>query len=322
MKRKSGYYGRTSEPKPFAYVDIPGEGPEKGEYIAHDKFYGGKLLTGKLELELEVISDYLFVGSGNYDLREKDKLVYYSFFRTNGDIVIPGTSIKGAVRSVLEAISNSCVSQRGRREEHFATHKRCEFELEKGKTNLCPACKLFGTTGYAGRASFFDAHPEHPEKSDIEIVKIHELFPPRINKGKRKFYQNKKFNPVRNQRQERNYRFVEAVKKGSTFKSALSFQNIEKKELALLLYAMGIGQDYMIKIGGAKPRCFGTVRFIPTAIKLWADPLARVEEKSGKELGDFITDVLGHRDLIVDDLLRQFRDGISKPNETCPMGVY
>ena len=317
MKRKSGYYGRTSEPKPFAYVDIPGEGPEKGEYIAHDKFYGEKHLTGKLELELEVISDYLFVGSGNYDLREKDKLVYYSFFRTNGDIVIPGTSIKGAVRSVLEAISNSCVSQTRRGEGHFVTHKRCEFGLEK--TNLCPACKLFGTTGYAGRASFFDAHPE---KSDIEIVKIHELFPPRINEGKRKFYQNKKFNPVRNKRQERNYRFVEAVKKGSKFKSALSFQNIEKRELALLLYAMGIGQDYMIKIGGAKPRCFGTVRFIPTAIKLWADPLARVEEKSDRELGDFISDVLGHRDLIIDDLLRQFREGISKPSETCPMGVY
>jgi len=317
MKRKSGYYGRTSEPKPFAYVDIPGEGPEKGEYIAHDKFYGEKHLTGKLELELEVISDYLFVGSGNYDLREKDKLVYYSFFRTNGDIVIPGTSIKGAVRSVLEAISNSCVSQTRRGEGHFVTHKRCEFGLEK--TNLCPACKLFGTTGYAGRASFFDAHPE---KSDIEIVKIHELFPPRINEGKRKFYQNKKFNPVRNKRQERNYRFVEAVKKGSKFKSALSFQNIEKRELALLLYAMGIGQDYMIKIGGAKPRCFGTVRFIPTAIKLWADPLAREEEKSDRELGDFISDVLGHRDLIIDDLLRQFREGISKPSETCPMGVY
>jgi len=317
MKRKSGYYGRTSEPKPFAYVDIPGEGPEKGEYIAHDKFYGEKHLTGKLELELEVISDYLFVGSGNYDLREKDKLVYYSFFRTNGDIVIPGTSIKGAVRSVLEAISNSCVSQTRRGEGHFVTHKRCEFGLEK--TNLCPACKLFGTTGYAGRASFFDAHPE---KSDIEIVKIHELFPPRINEGKRKFYQNKKFNPVRNKRQEKNYRFVEAVKKGSKFKSALSFQNIEKRELALLLYAMGIGQDYMIKIGGAKPRCFGTVRFIPTAIKLWADPLARVEEKSDRELGDFISDVLGHRDLIIDDLLRQFREGISKPSETCPMGVY
>jgi len=317
MKRKSGYYGRTSEPKPFAYVDIPGEGPEKGEYIAHDKFYGEKHLTGKLELELEVISDYLFVGSGNYDLREKDKLVYYSFFRTNGDLVIPGTSIKGAVRSVLEAISNSCVSQTRRGEGHFVTHKRCEFGLEK--TNLCPACKLFGTTGYAGRASFFDAHPE---KSDIEIVKIHELFPPRINEGKRKFYQNKKFNPVRNKRQEKNYRFVEAVKKGSKFKSALSFQNIEKRELALLLYAMGIGQDYMIKIGGAKPRCFGTVRFIPTAIKLWADPLARVEEKSDRELGDFISDVLGHRDLIIDDLLRQFREGISKPSETCPMGVY
>lgn len=313
---------RPSEPKPFAYVDIHRD-IQKSKYMADDRFYEEKR-TGRLELELRVFSEYLFVGSGNYDLREKDKLVYYSFFRTNGKVVIPGTSIKGAVRSVLEAISNSCVSQVGRRENHPRTHRKCEFDPEKKRVDLCSSCKLFGTTGYAGRANFSDAPPEMEGIRDIiEIVKIHELFPPKINKkDKRKFYQNKKFNPVGNLKPEKNYRFVEAVKKGSIFKTSLSFQNLTKEELALLFYAMGVGQDYMIKVGGAKPRCFGTVRFNPANLKLWADPLEKAEEKSGEKLENFISDVLVCNNLIVDKRLNQFRDEISKPNERCPKGVY
>jgi CRISPR type III-B/RAMP module RAMP protein Cmr6 len=308
---------RPSEPKPFAYVDILRD-IQKSKYVADDRFYEEKL-TGRLELELQVISDYLFVGSGNYDLSEKDKLVYYSFFRTNGKIVIPGTSIKGAVRSVLEAISNSCVSQAGRRENYPHTHKKCEFKPEKEKVDLCRACKVFGTTGYAGRVNFSDALPE---TSNIEIEKIHELFPPKKNKGTRKFYQNKKFNPVGNRRPEQNYRFVEAVKKGSIFKTSLSFQNLTKEELGLLCYAMGVGQDYMIKVGGAKPRCFGTVRFIPINLKLWTDPLEKAEEQSGDGLRNFISDVLACDNLVVPELLNQFRDKISKPDESCPKGAY
>jgi CRISPR/Cas system CSM-associated protein Csm3 (group 7 of RAMP superfamily) len=312
------YRGRQPlEPNPFAYVNIH-SGIEKSEYLAQDRFFEGKF-TGKLEIELRVSSEYLFVGSGNYNLREKDKLVYYSFFRTNGKIVIPGTSTKGAVRSVLEAISNSCVSQAGRRENYTHTHKKCEFKPEKEKVALCRACKLFGTTGYAGRANFSDALPE---RIDIEIEKIHELFPPKKNKGKRKFYQNKKFNPVGNRRPEKNYRFVEAVKKESIFQTYLSFQNLTKEELALLFYAMGIDQDYRIKVGGAKPRCFGTVRFIPINLKLWTDPLEKAKEQSGEGLKIFTSEVLACDNLVVPELLNQFREEISKPDELCPKGAY
>jgi len=325
------YRGRIpSEPKPFAYVDILRD-ISKSKYLADDRFYEEKL-TGRLELELRVISEFLFVGSGSYDFRGKDKLVYYSFFRTNSKVVIPGTSIKGAVRSVLEAISNSCVSQlagkkrtgknRYKQDEGRPpyidkrhSHKPCE-----DINNLCAACRLFGTTGCGGRVSFSDALPAN--NPDTEIIKIGELFGPTVVKTKRKFYQNKKFNPVGNLKPERNYRFVEAVNKGSIFKTSLSFQNLTKDELALLFYAMGVGQDYMIKVGGAKPRCFGTVRFIPINLKRWADPLEKAEEKSERELENYISGVLACDKLVVHHLLNQFRDEISKPDELCPKGVY
>jgi Uncharacterized protein predicted to be involved in DNA repair (RAMP superfamily) len=323
-------YRSISEPKPFAYVDIV-KGIEKSKYKAQDRFYE-KELTGRLELDLRVISDYLFTGSGNYDRRERDKLVYYSFFRSNGTIVIPGTSIKGAVRSVLEALSNSCVSQlagmkrtgknRYKRDESSPpyidkrhSHKPCD-----DLTTLCPACRLFGTTGYSGSVSFLDALPAN--NPSITIIKIGELFGPTTVISKRKFYQNKRFNPVGNQRPEKNYRFVEAVKRGSIFKTSLHIQNLTKEELALLFYAMGIDQDYRIKVGGAKPRCFGTVQFVPTNLKLWKDPLEKAEEHSGEGLKNFIADVLACDNLIIANLLNQFRDEVLKPNERCPKGVY
>jgi hypothetical protein len=85
---------------------------------------------------------------------------------------------------------------------------------------------------------------------------------------------------------------------------------------------MGVGQDYMIKVGGAKPRCFGTVRFIPINLKLWTDPLEKAEEQSGDGLRNFISDVLACDNLVVPELLNQFRDKISKPDELCPKGAY
>lgn len=292
------------EPKPFAFIDIKGE-PERKNYVSHDVF---KALTGKLELTIEVISDFLFIGSGSYDFREKDKLVYYSFFKTNQNITIPGTSIKGAVRSVAEAISNSCVKIKGKSEKLALTS--CELEPENGK--LCPACNLFGTTGYGGRVCFLDANLL---KIETEIVKIGELWGPRVNKSKRKFYQNKKFNPVGNLKPEKNYRFVEAVKKASKFNTTLRFQNVTEGELSLILYAMGINQDYMIKIGGAKPRCFGTVKFTSGKFQVLSDDLISLDEKS-------IAEIMKKDDLIKKDLFNQLKKEISKQNELCPKGMY
>ncbi|VVB88738.1 RAMP superfamily protein [uncultured archaeon] len=299
------YIGQA-EPKPFAFIDIKGE-PKRKSYVSHDAF---KNLTGKLELTIEVISEFLFVGSGNYHFREKDKLVYYSFFKTNQNITIPGTSIKGAVRGVAEAISNSCVILKGNTEKLVLN--QCKFELEKDYFQLCPVCNLFGITGYGGRVCFLDANPL---KIETDIVKISELWGPRVNKSKRKFYQNKKFNPVGNLKPEKNYRFVEAVKKGSKFNTTLRFENVTEGELSLILYAMGVNQDYMIKIGGAKPRCFGTVRFISGKFQVLSDDLVSFDEKP-------ITEIMKKDELIEKDLLSLFKKEISKQDELCPKGMY
>lgn len=304
------------EPKPFTYIHLSPKVDRTG-YISHEKISD---LIGKIELQMEVVSDYLFVGSGGYDFRESDKLVYYTFFRSNGNITIPGTSIKGAVRSVAEAVSNSCVSQTGKRERPPDTHGKCEFNLEENRTNLCPSCKIFGTTGYSGRVNFSDAPTG---KKELEIVKIGELFPPRITQQKRKFYQNKQFNPVGNLKLKPNYRFVEAMKNGSVFKTSLNFQNLKEEELSLLLYSMGINQDYRIKIGGAKPRCFGTVKLQPVEIKLLnKNAILTPEEMFERKNADWIEKIMRSDGLLNPPLFNKFKEEMKLRTETCPKVNY
>jgi len=266
---------QQTEPKPFFWISLQDKpGPEKGRLILHDRFVGW---SGRMELEIEVLSDYLYVGSGNFDLfplqgREQAR---YTFARRNGQLVIPGTGIKGAVRSIVEAISNSCVLQSGRRERAPRSHKSCGGVArgQERQTGLCPACRLFGTTGYRGRVHFSDAVPI----GDVQTttIKIADLWPPKQFKG-RKFYQTKAFQP-QDMRPQKNYRFLEVVAKGTRFRITLFFENTTTAEMGLLVRALGLALHpekegsivyaFPIKIGGAKPRCLGSVRLHPKRIQ-------------------------------------------------------
>jgi CRISPR/Cas system CSM-associated protein Csm3 (group 7 of RAMP superfamily) len=313
------------EEKPFVYVPVSKKEPDRKEFISHE---AQKNLTGKIDFDLEVVSDYLFVGSGGYDFH--GDMVFYSFFQTKGNLAIPGTSLKGSIRAVAEAISNSCVNQwagrSGRKprekpdEKPFIpdTHKRCESE-----DKLCPVCRIFGMTGYGGRISFSDANPLGKIKS--YIVKIGELFEPKIvrtdedGKGKRKFYGNWRFNPINNLNPEKNHRFVEAVSKGTHFRFTFSFNNLLEEELSLILHAIGVDQDYRIKIGGAKPRCFGTVKSNPLVGSLYKNPI----ENPTKITEHSIKDFMKNKKLINPELLKFLSEQLrSREDKICPKGGY
>ncbi len=257
---------QPAEPKPFFWISLREKpSPQRDQPVPHDRFIGW---SGRMELEIEVRSDYLYVGSGNFDLfplqgREQAR---YTFARRNGELVIPGTGVKGAVRSVVEAISNSCVPLSGRRERGPGSHRPCN-----DPSRLCPACRLFGTTGYRGQVHFSDAVPI--ENVQTTTIKIADLWPPRRYQG-RKFYQTKAFQ--QDMRSQKNYRFLEVVSQGTRFRTTLFFENAATAEMGLLMRALGLALDQEedsvvpalpIKIGGAKPRCLGSVHFHPGGIK-------------------------------------------------------
>ncbi|GBD08597.1 hypothetical protein HRbin22_00838 [Candidatus Thermoflexus japonica] len=319
-----------AEPKPFFWISLKGR-PQRTAPPGHDRFRG---LSGWMELEIEVVSDYLYVGSGQLELHsiQGGEQACYAFARRNQGLIIPGTSLKGAIRSIVEAISNSCVRIAGRSERiRSDAHKGCEYK-ERDRETLCPACRLFGTTGYRGRVHFTDAVPVGEVKT--EIIKIADLWPPRQIRG-RKFYQNKRFQRL-DLKPAKNHRFLEAVPKGARLQTTLFFENLEEEELGLLLRALGLDQHpedpqrvifaFPVKVGGAKPRCLGGVRFTPKRIRLleggpalFSALLAGESSSAAKPL---LVRFLAHRELLDPEAWERFRQEARPKNEFCPMEVY
>ncbi len=314
-------------PKPFFWISWQGK-PELEQQapVPHDRFAG---LSGQLELEIEVRSRYLYVGSGQIELRSNQgqELACYTFARRDGQLIIPATSIKGAVRSIVEAISNSCVKLAARGERVPDSHRPCRNE-----DSLCPACRIFGTTRYRGRVHFTDAVPSGDVRPDI--IKIADLWPPRQAQG-RKFYLSKRFQGL-DLKPARNHRFLEVVPQGSTFRTVLRFENATSAEMGLLIRALGLDRSprdpsriayvFPIKLGGAKPRCLGSVRFTPKGLRLIPEgprfllslPEGGVKVPMMEALLTWLED-----DALLDqDAYERFRREAQTMEEFCPQGVY
>lgn len=330
-----------AEPKPFALIPVPQEPPNRDKATTHERFSG---LTGQLELALTVVSEYLFVGSGEHEFdpqaRGDRPDVWHTFYRHNGQICIPGTSLKGAIRSILEAISNSCVSLSRRHEVELTRLDRAHRERCDSLERLCPACQLFGFTGLRGRVYFKDALPEG--NLSPKVVKIPELWhhsPRRIRRldKARRFYQTGKFQPLASQRPERGYWFVEALPKGSRFLTVLCFENVTQAELGLMLHSLGwcasessFHQAFPSKIGGVKPLCFGAVRFEPRRMKLWQTggrpPFLSLKVLGEAELTKFVRDCLNgcqaDENLFHKPSWQEMVRGFQPKDKPCPEGIY
>jgi CRISPR/Cas system CSM-associated protein Csm3 (group 7 of RAMP superfamily) len=255
--------------------------------------------------------------------------VWYTFYRRNDKLCIPGTSIKGAIRAIVEAISNSCVSQYRRSEGKSVpqTHEPC-----RNTRQLCPACRLFGVTGFRGRVHFADALPEGEVRH--QVVKIGELWEPRRDQG-RKFYEVKQVPTLSDQRPQQNFRFVEALPKGTRFQTTLHFENLTEGELGLLAYALGwqpkegkLDRAFPPKLGGAKPRCFGAVEFQLKGLQLWEHARNRLLQKRRIPDQEALGLIAGWMKRACDEHLlhepswKKLTDGMRAQDSTCPQGVY
>ncbi|MDW8064316.1 MAG: RAMP superfamily CRISPR-associated protein [Anaerolineae bacterium] len=315
---------QNPQPKPFFWISLRGE-PTKDKPAHHLQFVG---FSGRMELEIEVVSEYLFVGGGQIDLfkNEGREQAYYVFARRGDQLIIPGTSIKGAVRSVAEALSNSCVKVRARDEKIRSSHEACRDEKE-----LCPACRLLGTTGYRGRVHFTDAIPVGEVQT--HYIKIADLWPPHQARG-RKFYYSKQFQKL-DMQPERNHRFLEAVPKGSKFRTVLYFENTSNAEMGLLIRTLGLDRStqdkieyvFPIKLGGAKPRCLGSVRFIPRGLWLIQAGPDLLTSLAGGGVKTTITESLlawlKDMSLLDQEAWKRFRQEAKLiTEESCPQGVY
>lgn len=238
--------------KPYGFVSVSGE-VRREHPAGHDDFEDG-LLNGTIEGVITALSP-VHVGSGQIELTgRRDVSLVKGHVRSDGRPVIPGSSLKGAIRSIVEAISPSCLRvTRARPDQQPESAQACRDER-----NLCVACRMFGAMSYQGQVRFSDAVQR---ENHTEIHKVPPLYAPRSRerlyyergqiKG-RKFYQHGE--PATGNVP------IEACPEGSHFDFGVQFDNLTPAELGLLLIALGQGTPKLrSKLGGSKPACLGSI---------------------------------------------------------------
>lgn len=156
-------------------------------------------------------------------------------------VYIPGSSLKGVIRARAEQIINllggAACSCTNRQEACSGKEKELEgADATRRYREVCPACRIFGSTIMAGRAAFPDAYPISP-------VKVGERTRVAINRltggsqGAALFQQE--------------------VVEEAVFRAGIILTNYELWQLRLLLWVLGDMHEGYVALGGGSTRGFG-----------------------------------------------------------------
>lgn len=340
------------EPKPYQLVSFPKEPLSRntpaGHARARDLHHTGWMDVEFVTLTpLQVatgITDFVKAGDG-----EQLALSQFSVDRYADDdsgemrvkAVLPGSSIKGTIRSLFEAISPSCLLTVGKPTRSAAPKRLAGCA---NANSLCPACRLFGAQDYQGQVSFADA--EAPENS-LSLVGTPLLWTPARSDGRglppryltrgeakgRKVYEHRK--PASGP----DPRLV--IREGAAIPFRLSFTNLTDGDLGVLLAALGQHPNYpfFIKLGAGKPVGLGTVEVKITravligggeAIKM-AGRLGKAEERAEKLEGPALQTRIAEwakkaseKKLLLEDRLKEVAQTLRRENlnQPAPTGLY
>lgn len=266
-------FGKPSE-KPYVLIPFPEGDPRRSPVQGHHH-YAADRYTGHLDLRLTTLTP-LQVASGFQDVatvggREQVLLQQAGRHRDGRRVpVVPASSLKGAIRSLVEILSRSCLPVLASPVRPHAPRPlaRCT-SVER----LCPACSLFGMAGAShnaawARVAFEDAVvADGREREALQVVATPLLWtgvkpgrrlPDRYLEGRqvkgRKVYYHRKPASGPDAR--------EAFKPGATLQTRMYVVNVSAAELGLIASALGQHPSYRfpVKLGAAKPVGLGSVR--------------------------------------------------------------
>ena len=256
---------------PYDFVPIDWTNPpECHRPLLHDRFSG---MSGKIEGTITA---------------ETPIFIFHSPKRNQGaepfiqneqkQHIIPGSSLKGLFRNLVETLGNGCFLLFDKR-----YNNKLPRDFQKCNTdNLCIACRMFGTIQSSklklGKVLFNDAVEvaicEHEEVYTIALMR------PKPGQGAlyfdskrpyiagRKFYFHQPLGIQTTGQKSRVNQHIKPIDKESQFSFSVQFTNLEAIELQTLLYALVLEPDMRHKLGYAKPAGFGSARFDITKLTL------------------------------------------------------
>jgi CRISPR/Cas system CSM-associated protein Csm3 (group 7 of RAMP superfamily) len=261
---------QPASPKPYSFVTFPNNKPTLAHPIGHHRYFADRL-HGTLHLTL-VVQTSLHVSTGvtpmGSDIGSRLPLIK-TMTTTNQQLVIQGSSLKGCIRSVYEAITNSTLAV-------ITSKYRDKIPTErlpcKKPQQLCPASRVFGAMDWQGLVEFNDATSQSQQ---LSVGFMPSLYSPRpespdyLVHGRvtgRKFYYN--MTRVVDRGEQRGTP-VQQASRQYRFKTQIHYKNLLPEELGILLLILG--QDpatpIALKVGGGKPIGMGTMTTELTAIE-------------------------------------------------------
>ncbi len=259
---------------PYDFVQLAQAAPRVSVLSrGHDHFVG---LSGSITCRLTA-ETHLFVpgyraGAAGRSLQHES----LRFCRDGQVPIIPGTSLKGVLRNVAEAVSGSCFIYDNLSYERNTV----QYDLKGNFTHcndtraLCPACRMFGLLNgrsvFSGLVTIGDARASgafQGENLTLGVLSApkprHRPFYGQVGRPRqlrgRKFYHHHLPDHVitRMQRDGQN-KTVEAARPTTTFTFTVTYTNLTEPELALLLYALALEPDMRHKVGMGKPVGLGS----------------------------------------------------------------
>lgn len=264
--------------------------------------------SGRLECTLETLTPFL-IGSSKGDGR---------FIRSGptNQPFIPGTSLKGLIRSLVELVGNACIPFPNGLAD--AEHRLDQAAAGDGMNwQLDVAARMFGYLHggrvFAGLVRFTDGLlvGKEPQPSMFKVAggtpdPEHRPFYP-ADRAARKFYHHqpntKQLTPPHAGIKEGQKRTVHPLPPGVRFSFRVDFENLRQEELALLLYCLVLEQNVSVtlskealgpnaqgaatlsgplrhKFGGCKPQGGGSVHITIDKMILYASIADRYRGRS------------------------------------------
>ncbi len=280
---------------PYRMIPVRGGEVKRKQPLTDQKFQGK---SGVLTCSLENLTP-LFIG-GNRDFKE-------NFMTRGGKPVIPGSSLKGMLRSLCEIVGGGCMVTNNMGNQG-KVHAACS-QAHK----LCIACRIFGMMErgrnarvHKGNIGIGDAlvREDKPVFNRFQVLMSncgtrHEPFYRSQDSGRldwksRKLYfhqVNRKDSvpPVPENLQSRAW-YINALLPGHHFDFTVQFSNFTDEELSLLIYALVLEESaeevlkegeirlkgpMRHKIGNAKPLGLGSCRVKLKKLVYFAEPEKR-----------------------------------------------
>ncbi len=301
---------------PYDFVPIDwDESPIRKPASPHSRFSG---VSGKIEGTITAETPVFIFDSPKRNSGAEPFITNYQ-----GQHIIPGSSLKGLFRSLIETVGNGCLMfhELKYKYEHKREQITVNYQNKLPKTfkkcnssDLCIACRMFGRIAepnddsklHLGNISFNDAvevkiykHKAIYTTALMGPKPHHQAFylnPTKTRIAGRKFYFHQPRGiPAAPQTKTKYNEHIIPVDTGSQFAFSLQFTNLETLELQTLLYTLVLEQDMRHKIGYAKPAGFGSACFDITKLTL-IDYASRyvtnqgVTEYEGGELTTYISE--------------------------------